>query len=74
MRPTSSRAPWERLSAISKERRRRSVKPYTSWLSENYYIIHVKHAQPCGDTRLEAVDLLREHGGPIAQIIRGEKK
>ena len=49
------------------------VKPYTSWLSEDYYILHVEQASRGGGTCLSAEELLQECGAPIAQIIRGEK-
>jgi hypothetical protein len=49
------------------------VKPYTSWLSEDYYIIHLEQASRGGGPRLTAENLLQEYGVPIAQIIRGEK-
>ena len=44
------------------------VKPYTHWLSEDYYVIHL-HSVP-GTTNGAA--LLQEHGREISQIVRGE--
>ena len=48
------------------------LKPYTSWLSEDYYIIHVEQAHRSGGPRLTAENLLQECGAYIVQIIRGE--
>jgi hypothetical protein len=44
------------------------IKPYDNWLHEDYFIFHVREA----GSRLSAADLLAEHGGHIAQIVRGE--
>jgi hypothetical protein len=41
------------------------VKPYTHWLSEDYYIVSVRSEH-------SAAELLAEHGGEIARIVRGE--
>ena len=44
------------------------VKPYPEWLSEDYFIFHVREASgsPSG------ADLCASHGERIAQIVRGE--
>jgi hypothetical protein len=45
------------------------VKPYENWLSEDYYIVHLKDtAPPC-----TAAALIAEHGNEIARIVRGEQ-
>jgi hypothetical protein len=44
------------------------IKPYEDWLSEDYYIIHLKETRPA----LSAGELIAEHGGEIARIVRGE--
>jgi hypothetical protein len=44
------------------------VKPYKDWLSEDYFIFHVREAAG----KPTAADLLSEHGGQVAQIVRGE--
>ncbi len=44
------------------------VKPYTRWLSEDYFIFHVREA--AGYTL--AADLNRAFGRQIAQVVRGE--
>jgi len=58
--------------ALVKEKSRRAaaalIKPYEHWLSEDYYIIHVREVE--GAPR--AADLLERYGEPIAQIVRGE--
>lgn len=45
------------------------VKPYERWLSEDYFIFHVRNEE----TPLSAADLQREHGLEIAQIVRGDR-
>ena len=44
------------------------VKPYEKWLSEDYFIFHVREVpeRPC------ATDLVRDHGQKIAQVVRGD--
>lgn len=48
------------------------VKPYPSWLSEDYYIICIHEVTRSDGTLLTPHDLLREYGGEIAQVVRGE--
>jgi hypothetical protein len=59
----------ERANEILRPRVERNAgaleKPYENWLSEDYYIITL-----CD--QMEAARLLAEHGGEIAQIVRGE--
>jgi hypothetical protein len=45
------------------------VKPHENWLSEDYYIIHLKDTEPA----LSAAELIAEHGNEIARIVRGEQ-
>ena len=45
------------------------VKPYSRWLSEDYFIFHVR-AEAGAPT---AADLARDRGREIAQIVRGDK-
>ena len=45
------------------------VKPYKKWLSEDYFIFHVREALDCPS----AADLTRNHGFEIAQVVRGDK-
>ena len=43
------------------------LKPYDHWLAEDYYVIQVDSGSLSGE------DLMREHGGEITQIVRGEE-
>ena len=45
------------------------VKPYARWLSEDYFIFHVREA--AGSPA--PADLVRHHGHAIAQLVRGER-
>jgi len=44
------------------------VRPYTEWLSEDYYIFLLSDVPD----RPSGVDLLSQHGGEIAEMLRGE--
>ena len=44
------------------------VRPYGNWLSEDYYVFHLREAAGSAT----AAELLRQHGGQIAMIVRGE--
>jgi hypothetical protein len=43
------------------------VKPYENWLSEDYYIVHLK------EPTVTAGELISGHGSEIARIVRGEQ-
>jgi hypothetical protein len=45
------------------------VKPYENWLSEDYYIIHLKATDPA----CTAAELISGHQNEIARIVRGEQ-
>jgi hypothetical protein len=45
------------------------VKPYSRWLSEDYFIFHVREAAGAAT----AADLTRDHGMQIAQVVRGDR-
>jgi hypothetical protein len=45
------------------------VKPYEQWLSEDYFVFHVREI----DGISSATELLNQHGPLIAQIVRGER-
>ena len=74
----ASRWVWDvdfaaRVEPIVRQRLERNaaalIKPYTRWLSEDYFIFHVRNeegAQP-------AAELERHHGLEIAQIVRGDR-
>jgi len=44
------------------------VKPYPEWLSEDYFIFHVREVEGSPS----AAELVKTHGERIAQIVRGE--
>ena len=46
------------------------IKPHENWLSEDYYIIHLKDTTK---PALTAAELIAEHGSEIARIVRGEQ-
>lgn len=48
------------------------VNPYADWLSEEYYIIHLKEAEGLEGRPATATELIADHGAEIAQIVRGE--
>jgi hypothetical protein len=45
------------------------VRPYSRWLSEDYFIFHVSDAKGTPS----ATDLIRDHGLEIAQVVRGDR-
>ena len=45
------------------------VKPYSRWLTEDYFIFHVREEAGAPST----AELTRDHGREIAQIVRGDK-
>jgi len=45
------------------------VKPYSRWLSEDYFIFHVREAAGAPS----AAELTRDHGLQIAQVVRGDR-
>src|ERR1700751_1093069 len=53
----------QRLSLLSTA----MIKPYSRWLSEDYFIFHVREA----DGAATAADVVRDHGAKIAQVVRG---
>jgi len=59
-------------SRIARERLERAkpalVKPYGEWLSEDYFIFHVREVTGSPS----AAELVAAHGARIAQIVRGE--
>jgi len=73
----SSRWVWDvdferYASRIAREKLERArpalVKPYSNWLSEDYFIFHVR--EMVGSP--SAAELCNAHGAHIAQIVRGE--
>jgi len=49
-------------------------KPYSEWLDEVYYTVHVQPVPIPGDRVMAAADLLASSGAAIAQIVRGDVK
>ena len=45
------------------------LKPYSRWLSEDYFIFHVREMTGAPTSS----DLTRDHGRQIAQVVRGDK-
>jgi hypothetical protein len=73
----SSRWVWDvdfpaHASAIARkclERARPALhKPYTEWLSEDYFIFHLREIA----SSPSASDLIAAHGSSVAQVVRGE--
>ena len=48
------------------------VQPYQSWLSEDYYVIHLNEALDQEGKLMTAASLLSARGQQIAQIVRGD--
>ena len=49
------------------------IRPNEEWLTEDYYIIHLRNEpSPDGTYRFSGAGLIAEHGGDIAKIVRGE--
>lgn len=75
----ASRWVWDvdfaaRVEPIVRQRLERNqsalIKPYTRWLSEDYFIFHVRNEDP----PRPAADVMNEHGLEIAQIVRGDRQ
>lgn len=49
------------------------VKPYTNWLTEDYYIIQLRPMMKSDGTAVTAEELIAERGEEIAQVVRGEE-
>ncbi len=48
------------------------VKPYDTWLREDYYVIQIREILGSDGRSLAAEELLASHGPEIAQLVRGE--
>ena len=75
----ASRWVWDvdfaaRVEPIVRQRLERNagamIKPYARWLSEDYFIFHVRDES----SATTAADLTRDHGLEIAQIVRGDRQ
>lgn len=74
----ASRLVWDvdfasRVEPIVRQRLERvasaMVKPYTRWLSEDYFIFHVRDVAGSPPSS----ELIREHGTHVAQVVRGDR-
>jgi len=74
----ASRWVWDmdfaaRVEPVVRQRLERNagtlIKPYARWLSEDYFIFHVR----ADDAAQLSADLTRDHGIEIAQIVRGDR-
>jgi hypothetical protein len=59
----------QRLNNIVARNPAALIKPYSRWLSEDYFIFHVRDESGSQS----AADLTRDHGLEIAQIVRGDR-
>ena len=50
------------------------VRPYARWLSEDYFIFHVRNEEAPQAAPQPASDVMRDHGLEIAQIVRGDRQ
>jgi hypothetical protein len=50
------------------------TQPYGNWLSEDYYIIHLKDARDAEGRPMTGSGMLAARGAEIAQIVRGESE
>jgi hypothetical protein len=48
------------------------VRPYKTWLREDYFIVHLPEITAQDGTTLTAADLLASHAREVAQLVRGE--
>jgi hypothetical protein len=62
----------ELLRTALKRIRPALVKPYETWLQEDYYVIQLMETFGEDGNRLSAEELLKSHGVEIAQLVRGE--
>ncbi len=60
------------LSIALKRVSRALVRPYKTWLREDYFIVHLPEITAPDGTTLTAADLLASHAREVAQLVRGE--
>ena len=79
----ASRWVWDvdfaaRVEPIVRQRLERNasalIKPYSRWLSEDYFIFHVRNDASSDAPPQPSADLLRDRGLEIAQIVRGDRQ
>jgi hypothetical protein len=64
----------QRLDRIVAGNPKALIKPYTRWLSEDYFIFHVRSDDTAQSAPQPASELTRDHGLEIAQIVRGDRQ
>jgi hypothetical protein len=47
-------------------------KPYSEWLDEAYYVVHLREVTGADGSLLTAPELIDRHGREITQVVRGE--
>ena len=72
--PEIERCAFELMRTHLERVRSALVQPYESWLSEDYYVIHVKEALDDDGKPVAAGTILSTRGDQIAQIVRGESR
>src|SRR5258706_11057491 len=60
------------LSIALKRVSRALVRPYKTWLREDYFIVHLPEISAQDGSTLTAADLLASHAREIAQLVRGD--
>ena len=60
------------LAIALKRVSRALVRPYKTWLREDYFIVHLPEITAQDGTTLTAADLLASHAREVAQLVRGE--
>jgi hypothetical protein len=60
------------LAVALKRVSRALVRPYKTWLREDYFIVHLPEITARDGTTLTAADLLASHAREVAQLVRGE--
>ena len=64
----------QRLEHIAARNAKALIKPYTRWLSEDYFIFHLRSDDAAQSAPQPASDLTHDHGLEIAQIVRGDRQ
>ncbi|HEX4537345.1 MAG TPA: hypothetical protein VH140_10390 [Candidatus Acidoferrum sp.] len=62
----------ELLSASLKHATSALIKPYDTWLKEDYYVVQLREIRGVDGHNLASEELLASHGPEIAQLVRGE--
>ena len=52
--------------------RKALVKPYDGWTTEDYYVVHLRDSVDEYGSVASGQELIEQHGGKIARIVRGE--